>query len=105
MGLLDDLFEGDHRRQGRGRWNDDDHDDHRRGGDEHQWARGPSPVDDRAQLPTTLCAKCNVPVGMMPGYGFCPYCGTALNVERTCRSCGAKLAAGAAFCHACGTRL
>jgi hypothetical protein len=107
MGFLDDLFDVDHRRRGGRQWDDDDHDhdDHRPRRDEGPWTTGPSQAADRSPVPTTLCPKCSVPVGMMPGFCFCPYCGTGLNVERTCRSCSAKLAAGAAFCHSCGTRL
>jgi hypothetical protein len=106
MGFLDDLFEGGHRRQGRGRWSDDDDDHgHDHGHDDRQWPAGAPQTDTgRVQGPAALCPKCSVPVGMMPGFRFCPYCGAGLNIEPTCRGCGAKMVNGAAFCHACGAR-
>ena len=103
MGMLEDMFEGSRKRgfgRGRDHHDDDDHGfDH--GRPQAEWQGGMS----QAQFPSTSCAGCRATVAMMPGFRFCPYCGGALSVEPSCRACGAKAVAGAAFCHGCGAKM
>jgi hypothetical protein len=109
MGIFDDLLDGfgdrHHRgpKYGQNREHDhghhDDHDDHDRRGFFPQ--RGDPHPDVAARV---SCPKCAGSVLLAPDSRFCPACGAPLSTATACRSCGAKLAPGAAFCQACGTK-
>jgi len=109
MSFFEDMFEGFQRR-GHGRNHDhghNDHDDH--GYDGHDCHHDPTDRGHGAppfvRPPSMACPTCNVVAPFTPGTRFCASCGGPLAAEPTCKGCGNRLTAGAAFCQGCGTRV
>jgi hypothetical protein len=108
MSFFEDMFEG-FRRGGHGRHGDHGHHDHDDDYDHYGRPYGPMggplgapPAPRVASIP---CPRCNAVVPLMPGARFCASCGGSLAAEPTCKSCGSRLTAGAAFCQGCGSKV
>ena len=112
MDFLEGLFDlGDRKRQKRGGFfqNDDHYEDHHEDehGDHHdhrqQYFDNPSPqgpVDPAVALSGLVCRKCSTQT--LQGAKFCHGCGTVIELNLNCASCGSKLPANAPFCPQCG---
>jgi RNA polymerase subunit RPABC4/transcription elongation factor Spt4 len=104
MSLLEDLFDG--RRHGAYRshgHHDDGHDDRDHNYDGVPGRHAATPAD--ARVPQSSCSGCETIVPLLPGYRFCPYCGSGLKPLRACATCGAVRTPGATFCPSCGAKL